>query len=87
MTRAQALRKRAGEAEKVLWRALRNRRFAEHKFRRQHPVEQYTLDFYCAAAHLAVEVDGGGHNEQSSRRRDEERKRFLKTKGIEVLRF
>ena len=76
MTPAQALRKRAGKAEQLLWRELRNRRFAKYKFRRQHPFAHYILDFYCPAAQLAVEIDGGGHNEEQRRRKDEERTRF-----------
>jgi Protein of unknown function (DUF559) len=62
MNRAQLLRKRATDAERILWRDLRNRNFAGYKFRRQHPFDRYILDFYCPAAKLAIELDGGGHN-------------------------
>src|SRR5476651_1587517 len=87
MTRAQLRRKQAGDAEKVLWRHLRNRRFSKYKFRRQHPVEPYILDFYCASCRLAIELDGGGHNEPGKKRRDAERTEFLNKQGIEVVRF
>jgi very-short-patch-repair endonuclease len=87
MTRAQSLRKQAGDAEKILWRHLRNRRFLKYKFRRQHPIEQYVLDFYCPACRLAIELDGGGHNESAKKRRDAKRTEFLNKEGIEVLRF
>ena len=64
MNRAQLLRKKATEPERILWRHLRNRNFAGYKFRRQHPFDDYVLDFYCPSANLAVELDGGGHNYQ-----------------------
>ena len=48
-------------SEAVLWRALRANRFQGLRFRRQHPFGPYILDFYCDAAKLAVEVDGGFH--------------------------
>jgi Protein of unknown function (DUF559) len=47
MSRARYLRKNATECERMLWRHLRNRNFANYKFRRQHPVDRYILDFYC----------------------------------------
>ena len=87
MTPAQSLRKRMGEAERVLWRELRNRRFAKYKFRRQHRFAPYILDFFCADAQLAVEIDGGGHNEDPQREKDEKRTAFLNENGIEVIRF
>src|SRR5215469_6914062 len=62
MDRARLLRKKATEPERILWRHLRNRNFAGYKFRRQHPFDDYVLDFYCPSAKLAVELDGGGHN-------------------------
>jgi len=56
------LPKRATDAERILWRHLRNRNFVGYKFRRQHPLGCYLLDCYCLAAKLAIELDGGGHN-------------------------
>jgi len=66
---------------------LRNRRFNGFKFRRQHPVGEYVLDFYCHEARLGVELDGGQHNEASQRRKDEARSSFLAGEGITVIRF
>lgn len=86
MTRAQLLRKQAGDAED-LWGRLRNRCFSKYKIRRQHPVEPYILDFYCASCHLAIELDGGGHNDPTTKRRDSEQTEFLNRNGIEVVRF
>src|ERR1043166_10155435 len=58
---ARQLRKRSTEAEKRLWRHLRSRRLAAFKFRRQHPIGDRILDFFCAEAKLAIELDGSGH--------------------------
>src|SRR5437868_4615459 len=60
MTRARYLRKSATDCERILWRHLRNRKFAAYKFRRQHPLDPYVLDFYCPALKLAIELDGSG---------------------------
>jgi len=66
---------------------LRNRRFLKYKFRRQHPFKPYILDFYCASCRLAIELDGGGHNELATKQRDAKRTEFLSGEGIDVLRF
>jgi len=66
---------------------LRNRNFAGHKFRRQHPFDRYILDFYCLAAKLAIELDGGGHNYRLGQIRDRTRSELLAREGIVVLRF
>jgi very-short-patch-repair endonuclease len=84
---AQRLRREQTADEKELWRALRAGRFAGFKFRRQHCVGTYTLDFYCSAAKLSIELDGFQHGHPDQRARDEERKRFLTLQGIEELRF
>lgn len=57
------------------------------KFRRQHPLEHYVLDFYCAERKLAIEIDGGQHSENSERTRDAQRTASLRMRGIRVLRF
>ena len=61
--------------------------FSKAQFRRQHPIERYILDFYCASCRLAIELDGGGHNEPAKKRHDAERTEFLNKEGIEVVRF
>jgi very-short-patch-repair endonuclease len=85
--RARSLRKKATEPERILWRHLRNRNFAGYKFRRQHPFDDYILDFYCPSAKLAVELDGGGHNYRAGQIRDQMRSEFLARHGVVVLRF
>ena len=84
---ARHLRRESTDDERCLWRLLRDRRFAEFKFRRQYPCGIYFLDYFCVAARLAVELDGGGHGFPDQRARDEKRNRFLEEQGIKVLRF
>jgi very-short-patch-repair endonuclease len=84
---ARNFRKRSTDAEKRLWRLLRGRHFNEFKFRRQYACGTYFLDFYCTAAKLAVELDGGGHGYPDHRAKDEKRNGYLSLQGIKVLRF
>jgi very-short-patch-repair endonuclease len=71
----------------MFWRLLRNRSFGGHKFRRQHPLGRYVLDFYCPTLKLAIELDGSGHGYPSTTTDDRERDHFLRTQGIFVRRF
>ena len=75
------------DAEARLWFNLRRHGTAGRKFRRQHPFGPFILDFYCADAHLVVELDGGQHFEPAQAAYDAERTKFLETKGLRVLRF
>ena len=85
--RARRLRPQETWAEKLVWRWLRDRRFSGYKFRRQHPLGEYYLDFFCEEAELNVELDGSQHGFPDKRRRDAERERFLQSRGIKTLRF
>jgi very-short-patch-repair endonuclease len=85
--RARQLRRRQTDAEKRLWFSLRDRRLGGHKFRRQHPVGAFVVDFYCETARLVVEVDGGGHAEAGQSAYDRQRTRTLQGLGLRVLRF
>ena len=84
---ARQLRREQRDAEQLLWRTLRGRRFCNYKFRRQYPACGYILDFYCHDVRFAVELDGSGHNETEQRLYDEERTRVLEGAGIRVIRF
>jgi very-short-patch-repair endonuclease len=84
---ARRLRRDQTDEEKQLWRSLRSRRFAGFKFRRQHPVGGYDLDFYCAQAKLATELDGFQHGLPDQMTHDREREVFLAQQDIMVLRF
>lgn len=57
------------------------------KFRRQHPVEEYIVDFYCYECKLVIEIDGGYHLDEEQAKYDENRTAFLKEQGLNVLRF
>ncbi len=83
--RARELRRNMTPAERILWNALRGRRFAGFKFRRQQVFGTYVLDFYCANARLTIEVDGETHLEKS--KDDERRSDWLEKQGVKVLRF
>jgi very-short-patch-repair endonuclease len=85
--RARRLRKRETWAEKLVWRWLRDRRFNGYKFRRQHQVGRYYLDFFCEEASLKIEVDGRQHGFPGEQQHDVEREAFLRSRGIKTLRF
>lgn len=85
--RARKLRRDAPLPERRLWFHLKSGKMGGFAFRRQHPVGPYFLDFYCAAARLAIELDGDQHGADEAVAYDLARTRFLETKGIRVLRF
>jgi very-short-patch-repair endonuclease len=84
---ARRLRRNQTAEERQLWRELRGHRFAGFKFRRQHPIAVYFLDFYCPAARLSVELDGFQHGLPEGILRDAKRAKFLAEQNIEELRF
>ena len=83
--RARTLRKNPTEAEKKLWMVLRRKNLEGYKFRRQHPIGPYIVDFCCLKKKLVIEVDGGQHLDQQVK--DLERTLFLESRGFHVLRF
>ncbi len=85
--RRRELRRNQTEAEKTLWAHLRNRQFYGMKFFRQYSIGPYILDFYCPTMKLAVELDGGQHNQFENKDYDAVRSEYLKTHQILVLRF
>lgn len=85
LDRARSLRRTDADAEIRLWHALRSRQLTGWKFRRQHPVGPFVVDFVCLAASLVIEVDGAHHAEQ--RAKDDARTRFIESKGFRVVRF
>ena len=85
--RARELRRRLTLPEVVLWTALRGRRLAGLRFRRQHPIGPYILDFYCDEIRLAIEVDGQGHEHPDQLAHDRRRTAWLDAQGISVARF
>jgi len=83
--KAKENRKNPTEAEQILWIQLRGKKLSGYKFRQQHLIGDYIVDFVCLSKSLVVEVDGGYHNETKAY--DEERTLFLNKKGFEVIRF
>jgi adenine-specific DNA-methyltransferase len=83
--RARSLRRDQTDAERVLWQHLRNRRLLGCKFRRQHPIGPFFVDFVCLELMLVIEIDGGQHALDIER--DAERTAYLGSKGFSVLRF
>ncbi|HUO92747.1 MAG TPA: endonuclease domain-containing protein [Rhizomicrobium sp.] len=84
---ARRLRRHQTDVERKLWYALRDRRLARFKFRRQQPIGPYIADFFCSDAKLIVELDGDQHGEIENRRKDEMRTGFLEAHGYKMLRF
>ena len=82
---ARRLRRQQTDAERLLWFRLRDRRLDGWKFRRQFPVDRYVVDFFCADAHLVIELDGGQHAIQTDA--DAARTKKLEAMGYLVLRF
>jgi very-short-patch-repair endonuclease len=83
----RALRTHGTPAEAALWTHLKERKLRGRKFRRQHSVGPYVLDFYCPAERLAVELDGAVHDDPARRDYDAERERRLAAEHVRVVRF
>jgi very-short-patch-repair endonuclease len=86
LARAREMRRPQTPAEATLWRALRNRRYG-YKFRRQHPIERFIVDFYCAEAKLCLEIDGPSHLEPAQQAYDEARTAYLESLGYHLIRY
>ena len=84
---AKQLRQRLTESESILWFHLRGRRCCGEKFRRQHPIGPFIVDFYCAARQLVIECDGCDHRTKEGKEYDARRDAWLESQGIRVLRF
>jgi very-short-patch-repair endonuclease len=84
-SRARALRRNMTDAERILWRSLRDRKMGGWKFRRQHPIRPFIVDFVCVERRLIIEVDGGQH--ASKVQADASRSSYLRKKGYKILRF
>ncbi len=83
----KSLRKNLTPAEAAFWLALKSKGFQHLKFRRQHSILNYIVDFYCASEKLIIEFDGEVHNELSQANYDYERDKKLEALGYKVLRF
>ena len=74
-------------AETYLWHSLRRSQLDGKKFRRQHGIGPYIVDFYCPECRVIVELDGAGHFDPLGLKKDDERSRFLSRFGVQVIRF
>lgn len=86
VARARELRRRMTLPEVVLWQAVRKGRLGA-RFRRQHPIGPWILDFYCNACRLAVEIDGASHDDPDRLARDRRRATWLAKRGIATVRI
>ena len=84
---AKENRRNLTEAEEKLWQEIRNRKIANCKFRRQHPIAGYIPDFVCLEAKLIVEIDGEYHDEEKQQQLDKWRTAWLENVGYRMLRF
>lgn len=84
---SKELRQKQTEAEKTLWFKLRDRQLDGAKFRRQHCIGSYVVDFTCLEKKLIIEIDGGQHNQTSTKDNDEQRTQWLEAAGYHVMRF
>jgi very-short-patch-repair endonuclease len=85
--RARELREEATRAERALWWRLRDRQIRGAKFRRQHPIAEYIVDFVALEHRLVVELDGGQHAVEPIQSRDAERTKKIEAEGFRMLRF
>ena len=83
----QCLRATLTPAEVKLWQYIKNKQICGYKWRRQHPIGKYILDFYCPVAKLAIELDGKHHFSIDGTNYDEIRTKDLQKYGITIIRF
>jgi very-short-patch-repair endonuclease len=87
LARAKELRRPMTLQETKLWQHLRNRQFYGLKFRRQHPIFRFILDFFCYEKKLVIEVDGNHHAQLNQSSYDQARTEWLEQQGLKVIRF
>jgi very-short-patch-repair endonuclease len=85
--KAKDLRSKMTKAESILWHALRGNKLNGQKFRRQHPLGIYIVDFYNHKNKLVIEIDGEYHNTEEQKIKDIEREQFLLFNGLKIIRF
>ena len=87
LMKRKQLRVRSTEAENLLWEHLKNKQLDGRKFRRQHSIGCFILDFYCPTEKLCIELDGQHHYTPNGKFRDFEKTSYLENFGIKVIRF
>ena len=84
---AKTMHHNATDAENLMWQLLRNKCFMNLKFRRQHVIKPYIVDFYCHEIGLVIELDGSQHNTDDGKEYDAERTQFLEALDLKVVRY
>ena len=84
---ARVLRRRPAAGERTAWRILRNRQMFGLRFRRQHPIDGFVVDFYCAELRLVLEIDGAVHEKTAKASYDKARTSHLEARGLQVVRL
>lgn len=84
---AKTMRSNATDAENLMWQLLRAKRFMNLKFRRQHVIAPYIVDFYCHELGLVIELDGSQHGTKDGKEYDAERTKFLEALDLKVVRY
>jgi very-short-patch-repair endonuclease len=84
---AKQLRERMTQAEILIWDKLKNKQFRGYKFRRQHPLHKFIVDFYCHELKLIIEIDGKYHDSEEQKKKDLNRTELLKFQGLSEIRF
>ena len=87
LAHAKELRRPMTRHEAKLWQCLRGKQFYGIKFRRQHPIYRFILDFFCYQHHLVIEIDGDSHAEPDQQLYDQARTEWLEQRGLRVIRF
>jgi very-short-patch-repair endonuclease len=87
LNRARSLRNAMTPIENILWNHIRKKRLSGIIFRRQHPIGQFIVDFYCHEAKLVIEIDGSIHDSDENKEHDENRTYELEKSGFKVIRF
>lgn len=85
--RRKALRNNSTSAEATLWKHLQRKQLSGRKFRRQHSIQNYIVDFYCTSEKLIIELDGTYHLDFAQQNYDDERTQVLEGFGFKVIRF
>ena len=85
-TFAKSNRKESTKSEKIIWNLIRNKKIGA-RFRRQHQIGDYVIDFVSIEKKLIIEIDGGQHNNEQDVKYDEKRTLYLKNLGFKVIRF
>lgn len=83
----RALRANSTPAEEILWEEIRNRKLNGLKFKRQHSIGNYIVDFYCASKRLIIELDGEVHNTEDQKEKDKHKDQNLTEMNFRVLRI